>query len=78
VFLNVRNNIDAFNSQQVRARIEANSDTAASEMFDQLKKEADLTQGTLLGDRIECTTTLAAIQLIIKRPEFKLLDAVAI
>ncbi len=78
VFLNVRNNMDAFNTQQVRARIEADSDSAASEMFDLLKTQTGLSQGTLLGDRIECTTTLAAIQLIIKRPDFKLLDAIAI
>ena len=78
VFLKVRNNVDKFNSQLVRARIEADSEAAAQEMYETLKAETELQQGTVLGDRIECTTTLAAIQLIIKRPDFKMLDAVAI
>lgn len=78
VFLSMKDNLDAFNTKQVRVRIEASDERAAQGFAEILKTDGEVTRLTQMDNKIECTTTLAAIQLIIKDPEFKLLDAIAV
>lgn len=78
IFLAMNNKLDVFNAKQVRARIDTTSNQAAERFADVLKTDGNVRSITVIDDRIECSATYAAIQLIIKDADFKLMDAVAI
>lgn len=78
IFLGMNNKLDVFNTKQVRARIQTTGSNAAQRFANTLKSDGEVTRLSIIDDRIECTATYAAIQLIIKDADFKLMDAIAI
>ncbi|MFN8614694.1 MAG: hypothetical protein U0003_02130 [Vampirovibrionales bacterium] len=78
VFLSVRDDLAQFQTKQVRVRLVAASEQAAAEIADVLKTQGGLTELTQLGDALELTSSLATLQLVIKRPDVTSLDGVAI
>jgi hypothetical protein len=78
VFLSVRDDLTLFQTKLVRARLTAASEQAAAEIGDILTTQYGVTEMTQLGDALELTASLATIQHVIKRPDVKTLDGMAI
>lgn len=76
VYLSLRDDMDGFNQRLVRGRMELKSESAAKEVAATLAQKAGVTQITQMDNILECTTTLAAVQLVIKHPDFVMFDCV--
>ncbi|MDH4378542.1 MAG: hypothetical protein QE263_01365 [Vampirovibrionales bacterium] len=78
VFLSVRDDLTLFQTKLVRVRLTAATEQAAAEIGDILTTQYGVTEMTQLGDALELTASLATLQHVIKRPDVKTLDGMAI
>lgn len=78
VFLSLREDLDGFNDRLVRARMELQGAGAAKEVMQVLQNSAGVEHVTQMDQVLECTTTLAAVQLVIKHADFVMFDCVLV
>ncbi len=78
LFLQYRDNIDAFKTKEVRGKLTFDNEAAATGAKETLTTEGGVKYITQTGNDLEYTGTLAATQLVIKLPETNSFDAIGV